>query len=306
MIQLTDVRELTLSAPSSPGRHTYLSAASGLVKVGAFFYVVADDEYHLGVFPVVGDAPGHLIRLFAGTLPAETAARKKRKPDLEALAYLPAFAGFPAGALLCIPSGSRPNRHVGALLALDNDGMTVGAPLAIDLSRVYARLVRDIPALNIEGAAVVGDALLLMQRGNHRHSRNACIRFALQDVVRALGRTGALDMTPSAIIEVDLGDVDGVPLCFSDAAPLPGIGCVFTAIAEDTDDSYIDGPCCGAAVGIMDADCRVRYLEQLSGAPKVEGVHAEVAGQLVQLWLVTDADDVDTPAQLLTADICID
>lgn len=306
MIQLTTMRELTLAAPSSPGRHPFLSAASGLVKVGAFFYVVADDEYHLGVFPVVGDDPGQLIRLFAGTLPTETAARKKSKPDLEALTYLPAFGDFPSGALLCVPSGSTANRHIGALLALDGDGIVIGAPRPIDLSVVYARLVRDLPSLNIEGAAVVGDELLLMQRGNHRHSRNACIRFNLQDVVRALGHSGALDIAPSAITEIDLGDVDGVPLCFSDVASLPGIGCVFTAIAEDTDDSYVDGPCRGAAVGIMDTEYRVRYLEQLADAPKVEGVHAEIAGQLLQLWLVTDADDADTPARLLTADICID
>jgi hypothetical protein len=306
MIELTALRELTLSAASSPGRHPYLSAASGLVKVGAFFYVVADDEYHLGAFPVAGDGPGELIRLFAGTLPTEAAARKKSKPDLEALAYLPAFGGFPGGALLCIPSGSTAKRHGGALLGLDSGGIAIGAPRPIDLSSVYAGLLRDIPALNIEGAAVVGDELLLLQRGNHRHSRNACIRFNLQDVLRVLGRTGSLDIGPSTITPVDLGDIDGVPLCFSDVAPLPGIGCVFTAIAEDTDDSYIDGPCRGAAIGIMDTDYRVRYLEQLTDPAKVEGVHAEIAGQLLQVWLVTDADDADTPARLLTADICID
>src|SRR5262245_61762447 len=121
MIQLIRIRELTLSAPSSPGRHAFLSAASGLVKTGEFFYVVADDEYHLGVFPVEGNAPGRLIRLFAGTLPFETAARKKRKPDLEALAYLPASCGLASDALLCIPSGSTANRHTGALLMLDGN-----------------------------------------------------------------------------------------------------------------------------------------------------------------------------------------
>jgi hypothetical protein len=306
MIQLTQLRELTLLAPSSPGRHPYLSAASGLVKAGEFFYVVADDEYHLGVFPAVGDGPGRLIRLFSGTLPADSVARKKQKPDLEALACLPAFVGYPAGALLCIPSGSTANRHVGALLGLDPSGTVVGEPRAIDLSVVYAELARDIPALNIEGATVLGDELLLMQRGNHRHSRNACIRLPLHDVVRALSRASAIDVAPSAITAVDLGDIDGVPLCFSDITPLPGVGCIFTAIAEATEDSYRDGPCVGAAIGIIDTDCRVRYLEQLGAAPKVEGIYAELAGQLVQLWLVTDADDADTPARLLTADICID
>jgi len=306
VIQLTDLRELTLAERPGPGRHSYLSAASGLVKSGAFFYVVADDEYHLGEFPIDGDGPGRLIRVFAGTLPLEPAQRKQQKPDLEALVHLPAFSRYPAGALLCVPSGSKPNRHVGALLALGENGAVIPEPRTIDLSPLYARLARAISALNIEGAAVLGDALWLMQRGNHRESRNACIRFDLRDVLRSLSGDGPFDVVAAEIETVDLGDIDGVPLCFSDVAPLPNVGFIFTAIAEDTTDSYRDGPCVGAEIGVIDIDCRLRYLERLADAPKVEGIHAEVAGQLVRLWLVTDADNADTPGRLLTAEICVE
>jgi hypothetical protein len=171
---------------------------------------------------------------------------------------------------------------------------------------MYARLARDLPALNIEGATVLGDELLLMQRGNERHSHNACIRFDLADVARALSGAAVLDVAAAQITTMDLGAVGGVRLCFSDVAALEGIGFVFTAIAENSNGSYEDGPCVGAAVGVVDTDYRVRYLEQLAEAPKVEGVHAEIAGQLLRLWCVTDADDADTPARLLTTEICID
>ena len=40
---------------------------------------------------------------------------------------------------------------------------------------------------------------------------------------------------------VDLGDVDGVPLGFSDVTALAGVGVIFTAIAEATADAYLDG-----------------------------------------------------------------
>jgi len=46
--------------------------------------------------------PGRLHRLFEGELPDKPKARKTAKPDLEALARLPAFHGCPHGALLFV------------------------------------------------------------------------------------------------------------------------------------------------------------------------------------------------------------
>ena len=114
MITLTKVRQLDLSA-ATPGRPLYLSAASGLVCLRSFNYVVADDELHLGVFRANSNEPGHLVRLFEGELPAGNADRKKQKADFEALALLPTFGNYPDGALLALGSGSRPNRRLGAL-----------------------------------------------------------------------------------------------------------------------------------------------------------------------------------------------
>ena len=89
MLSLTKIRDLDLSQSAEAEGASFLSAASGLVRAGSFLYVVADDELHLGVFPAAGDAPGHLIRLFEGALPASKAERKKLKPDLETLMKLP-------------------------------------------------------------------------------------------------------------------------------------------------------------------------------------------------------------------------
>jgi hypothetical protein len=306
MIPFTTQRVLTLSQASSPGRHAHLSAASGLVNAGAFWYVVADDELHLGVFPVHGQAPGELMRLFPGTLPNAAAERKQHKPDLETLVRLPPFAGCPGGALLCLPSGSEPNRCTAALLALAADGSVIGTPRRLDLAGLFAGLTREFPALNIEGATVSGETLLLLQRGGRQDPRNACIRYALPEVLRALAGADSLaGVAPSQIEFVELGEIAGVPLGFSDAATLPGVGLIFTAIAEDTGDTYMDGPCVGAALGIIDVNGGLRYLQHLAGAPKVEGIHAEMAGQLVQVWLVTDADDEVVAARLLAAEICI-
>src|SRR5262245_5072720 len=127
MIRLTKVRELRLSAPPSAGRPAHLSAASGLARVGSLLYVVADDELHLGIFGLGSTAPGRLMRIFSGELPAEKSERKAQKPDLEALTVLPPSAEHPRGALLAIASGSKARRRKGALLALDAQGNASGA-----------------------------------------------------------------------------------------------------------------------------------------------------------------------------------
>lgn len=57
--ELALLRELTLSRAPQAGRALHLSAASGLVCCGEWLYVIADDENHLGVFPLADHAaPG--------------------------------------------------------------------------------------------------------------------------------------------------------------------------------------------------------------------------------------------------------
>ena len=136
MITLTKLRALDLADPGDTGLPRHLSAASGLACAGSTIYVVADDELHLGVFNAVDNTPGRLLRLFDGELPAEKVARKKLKPDLEAITELPPFGNYPHGALLALGSGSKKNRRRGALLRLDPFGAIDGAPLPLDVSRV--------------------------------------------------------------------------------------------------------------------------------------------------------------------------
>jgi len=301
LISLSKLRELDLTAAASAGRPPHLSAASGLVRAGRFLYVVADDELHLGVFRSTDAQAGQLIRLFEGALPAAAPERKARKPDLEALTLLPSFAGYPYGALLALGSGSKRNRRMGALLALDAQGEAGDTSHVCDLSGMFAVLEDRFTALNIEGAVVIGDELCLLQRGNRRTVHNAVVRFHLSALLDSLG--SGLAIVPSAIHGIDLGEVNGVPLCFTDAAALPNGEFVFAAVSEDTEDAYNDGPCTGAAIGIADGEGRLRCLYQLDRPHKIEGVDARVEGDVIRLLLVTDADNPAIPACLYSATI---
>jgi hypothetical protein len=303
-MHLEKVRELQLASAPQPGRPLHLSAASGLLRVGTMFYVVADDELHLGAFPVAGTAPGTLIRLLEGELPDSQGQRKKLKPDFEALLLLPAFAHYPHGAVLALGSGSKPQRRRAVLLALVAQGVNPASARVLDLSRFFARAAEEVADLNIEGAVVREEQLLLMHRGNKSNGENCLLSFNLAAVLAAIEHDDVLGKVPIlAVRRYNLGALDAVPLCFTDGAVLPDGRLVFAAVAEDTGDSYADGPCRGAAIGVIGRDDKLREVHYLDARYKVEGIHAEQAGSQVRVWLVTDADDAQVPAWLVTGDL---
>jgi hypothetical protein len=301
LITLSKIRELDLAVATDAGRHLHVSAASGLVRADSYLYVIGDDELHLGVFGSTDTQPGHLIRLFPGVLPAAKAPRKARKPDLEALLRLPSFAGYPHGALFALGSGSRRNRRLGALLALDAQGAASDSARVVDLAPMYSVLDDRFPALNIEGALVSGDELCLLQRGNRNTGSNALIRYQLTPLLEALASPGGIGPAlPLAVHEIGLDSIDGISLSFTDGASIPDGNIVFSAVAENTEDHYNDGPCAGAAIGLMDRAGNLHCLHWLDRPYKIEGVDASVEDGSLRMLLVTDADDAAIPAGLFS------
>src|SRR5688500_12605545 len=301
-IALTCLRTLTLDKASRPGRPAHVSAASALVRVGTRLYVEADDENHLGIFPLEGTEPGTLERLSEGKLPLDPGERKRRKPDFESLARLPAFADHPNGALLALGSCSRPGRCEGFLARLDAHGDLDGTLATVDLTPLGEALEERFGRPNIEGALTLGGELILLQRGNKGDRRNARIRFGLARVLESLANAKPFDVGSLLGIDpLELGAVGDVPLGISDGAALPDGRMVFTAIAEDTADSYEDGACCGAALGIVGKGGSLDLLEPIDAGYKVEGVEARIEGDTIRVLMVTDADNADIPASLVEA-----
>jgi hypothetical protein len=297
-VPLKRLRTLRVDRPSAPGRGAFISAASGLVAVGRWLYVIADDELHLGAFAAAGNRPGSLIRLLPGTLPGGRKKRKARKADFEVLVLLPRFAGFPHGALLAMGSGSRPNRRLGAVVPLDQTGAISGGAQAIDLSGLYRALGDKLGEVNVEGAVVLGTQLYLLNRGHPQRGGSALVRVSLRALQRDIARSGAVGALRCRVRHFELGEKDGVPLGFTDGAALPDGRLVFCAVAERADDSYQDGPCAAAAIGVIGDDGKLQWVRRLSRPYKVEGVAIRRDGRLL---LVTDADDARVPAGLYGA-----
>lgn len=304
MLQLTKLRDMTLQASSSPGRPVFLSAASGLVRIGAQLYVVADDELHLAKFSLEHSVPGELLRVFAGELPSTPKQRKKHKPDLEVLTLLPPFAAYPHGALLALGSGSTQRRCRGVLLPLGAQGEVSDVPRILDATVLFAELAQHFAQLNLEGAWVWGNDLCLLQRGNKRDAINAVIRLDLQALMTSLKQGDVLPaLTPLAVHVIQLGAIAGIPLSFTDASVLPDGRWLFTAVAEDTNDAYADGTCVGAAIGMVDANHELLWIERVAPACKIEGIDVQQQRDALQVLLVTDADDPHVPAGLFAVQL---
>jgi hypothetical protein len=303
MIQLTEVKKLMLEQSTQQYRHPHLSAASGLVRVGPWLYVVADDELHLGQFLLDGNTHGQLHRCFAGELPLEYEERKAEKPDIEVLTLIPQPNNPSRNALLALGSGSKKNRRRSAIVPLDHAGNIIGQAEIIDLSNFYDFLKQEIGKLNIEGAAVVQDEIYLFQRGNKKNKLNASIRLSLGDFSQILLAPDKKHEPPIHITPYDLGYIDEVPLCFTDATTLRNGDIAFTASAENTADSYLDGKCMGSAVGIINQKGDLILLEAIDKTVKLEGIEANESSNSIELLLVTDADDAAHPAQLYSASV---
>ena len=268
-------------------RELPVGAASGIARVGDRLFVIADDEHRLAVLDVDGAGPVRVVPFSDDAASAAPAEGKRTKRDLEALTVA-------HGALVGIGSGSTARRRWGFSWAVDDAGELAGAPSPLDLAPLYAGLADRIPDLNIEGATFARERLLLFQRGNGPGGVNAVVELAWKGDVQATLRPDAIE----AVHEHHLGTVDGVRLCFTDAA-CAGERIVFTAVAEAALSTYDDGPCVGAAVGILGGP-----MFHLDPPVKVEGVEvAAIDGDTIDLLLVIDDDDPETAARLFSARI---
>ena len=297
----TEVRKLTLDPSTHPRNRSFLTAASGLVRLGRRHYVIADDEQHLGVFDPASGGPVQLVRLFDGDLPDSAKKRKKEKADLESLVHLPPLPRCPGGALFTLGSGSRPNRRRGALLGLDAEGALLGQVKLVDLAPLYEPLGRRFDEVNVEGALILGDDLMLLQRGN-KGGPNATVRYAWRELEAWLLGEADDPPEPRTVREFDLGAVDGIAFGFTDCAAMPeGGGWLFSAVAEDTDNAFDDGACSGVAIGVVNASGGVQAILPLEPRRKVEGIDARMLQGRIVIGMVTDADNPDEAAEYGTA-----
>jgi hypothetical protein len=301
-LELSRIRVLDLEEPSSPGGIPHVAAASGVVRRAEYVYVIADDELGIAVFDASSDRPGRIETALSGELPEGGRERSEAKPDLEALTTLPPFEGHPHGALLGLGSGSTEDRDRGFAWALAADGSLDGDPIELDLAPLYTLLRERLDALNVEGAAVMGDELWLLQRGNSEHGENVVIALSCAEIIEALEKDHTLAAEEfERLLAFDLGELQGEALTFSDASALGHDLLVFTASAEDSSDTTGNGAILGSVVGTIGLDGEVQRLRTIDRKHKVEGVHAVLDTGVITMTFVCDQDDPEEASPLLSA-----
>ncbi len=293
------LRSLAVSPAVHPRGQPHVSAASGLVCLNGRVYVIADDEHHLAVFRD-GQTFGKLHRILPGDLPESKGARKRRKPDFETLFFLPALGTSSPASLIAFGSGSRRHRNSGVVIPLGPDGEPLRNVHRFDLTPLHEPLAAALGAVNIEGAMIIGEQWVLLNRGVTATSSNAVVRYRLRDL-RALIEGRGSNVMPASILRFPLASIGGVDLGFTDGCALPGGRWLFTAVAENTRDSYSDGPCTGSAVGLVSARDNLLALRRLVPPVKAEGIDARVDERGIAVCMVTDMDDPSQSAWLYQA-----
>ncbi len=263
-----------------------VSAASGLVYHRDALHVIADDSLQLHRYTLQGEQMNE-ISLLSGTLPDDASERKRNKPDFEALVLLP------DNALLALGSGSTENRMKGSLV-------TPNGARTIDLISLHQALKNEFQELNLEGATVLGEHLVLAQRGNGCGGENALILLGLAQVQQEL-LSGILSaQSIEQIIPVSLGQLMNVNLAFTDLCVDSQGRLCFSAAAEATENTYVDGPCKGSIIGTLDQHFQVNWSTALAPAAKIEGITFVPDGRLL---LVADPDCATTKGPLFALNI---
>lgn len=272
-----------------------LSAGSGLVAAAGALWVAADDMHHVVRLPDDGARIGEGYRIFPGDLPKDAKERKRLKPDTECLVAFDAN-GLDA-TLLAIPSGSKSRRVRGAEIQV-TEGVFKSAR-EVDFAPVLQFLDDEIEDLNVEGAAVLGDRVILLQRGNGKAGFNALIEFD-REAIHACLRGGDARSLKPRISEMRLPKLGGVRLTFTDAAVHEG-ALYFAAAAEDSESTFDDGKIIGSAIGLIDMEPSI--LVEIQGQ-KVEGLaHAKSEANSLTFFAVTDADDPNHASSLLEIEV---
>jgi hypothetical protein len=271
-------------ADAALDRPGHVRASSALVWLGERLIVVQDDAAFLGILDpataLVDDVP------FLTQVPRTfDAARgnKADKPDLEA-AYVDGDLLVALGS-----GGPLPARRAAVTWRPGEEPRVIALPRLFEA--ISAAVLPAGTSLNLEGAVLDGDTVILANRGGDGgRSPDALIRIEVAAMRALLDDPEGAPLPAFQIERVGLGELEGCPLHFSDLAPHAD-GLLYVAVAEATTSFFDDGAVRGSVLGILGG----RRLGTIL-ADKIEGI-AAAGGD--RLWLVTDPDDPTRPGELL-------
>ncbi|MFO0748758.1 MAG: hypothetical protein U1F43_24305 [Myxococcota bacterium] len=265
-------------AAAESDRTPHPRAASGVVWIGERLAVIQDDASFLAL------VDAQTAEATSIAMPVGPDGRRRFEPALgnkAAKLDLESAVAWADGATwhwLAFGSGSTAAREsvVHACFEPDAEARVRVLPAPALYAALRGAHAFSGDALNVEGAALVGDRLRFFQRGNGAAGPDTDIADATVDVDLAAlrgwlaGRAGEPALVAGSARRYALGTLPGEPavtgpvrLTFTDAT-VDGDGQVwFLACAEASPNTYDDGLVVGAVVGRMDARGAVVGLARL-------------------------------------------
>lgn len=296
-------------ADKSIDRPPHVRAASGVTNFAEYIAIVQDDANFL---VLIEDDMQHVQSI---PLPAGPGGKRVfdfdrenqgDKLDLEGCVSVPGSRGE---QLLSMGSGSDENREWVLLVELDDKNGAEHDIDLIDADRFYSylRTEKDFcgSGLNVEGIVFDDrDSLVLFNRGNSNPKDglqpvDAIAEISWPDFKNHLENPD--EVAPPELKDIkqyNLGELDGVPLTFSDGMHL-GDYLLYSASAEGEDD-YI----AGSSIGIINNDS-VRWSEVIDEdgtafEGKIEGLIVDPDDRNT-IYFVIDDDQADQPSEIFEA-----
>ncbi len=296
-------------------RPGHVRAGSSLAPLAGRIAVVEDDANFIALIAPESRRAAY-IRLPAGqeghrAFDSEH-GNKRYKLDLEACVMIPG----PHGVEWLVAFGSGSSREREQIVVLTSSGKAPPGIRVYEAPALYALLREEHQysgsELNMEGAIYLPDGTLrLFQRGNGEPRDGlqpvnatcdlhwATLWAYLQNPVEVPAPA------PTDIVQYELGNLQGVPLGFSDAELYEDV-ILFSASSEESVPEHGDGRVTGSTLGVID-DCgaRLGVLMEHDGktfSGKVEGLHLS-PGKPHLVYFIVDADDPDKPSELYEAEL---
>jgi hypothetical protein len=298
---LDEITSLTYTdgASSTDDVPVHVRAASALRRVGNRLVIVQDDVNVLALRDEDGEVRPMLLPVGPGRRRVfdDSARNKQGKMDLEACVALS------DARLVAFGSGSSSARETLVVWRPGEPPRTLRAPLLY--SGLRAEVAFSGSELNIEGAVIKDQQLLLFQRGNGAR-RGDCVPINAIGALSLVEFCAWLDEGASVprlktVTRVDLGEIDGVKLGFTDATATPGGQIAILACAEDSPDAIRDGPVLGCRIGMLEQrDLRMIDIVDALGNRitfKLEGIEWRPGSEL-DFDVVADMDRPAEPARL--------
>lgn len=271
---------------------TAISSASGLALEGNTIWIIGDDVAYV-VKSNVDHTDFNRIKLYESA--TEHRIAKPVKYDLEACTlgefekeqYLFVFGSG------CIS----PYRDSMFALNIKNIDQCFKRSLLPLYNAIRKKAALNENELNIEGAALSGDRLLLFNRG-----KNFIVLMPWKKFTVYVMNEAANDIPDFTIINIELPVVNDFQIGFSGACALNESELLFTATLEETSDPINDGPVKGSYIGLLqllsDTAANLVSLTQIKSSngnfitDKLEAIETiKISGNNISAIAVADNDD---------------